>query len=278
MSRTSRGAALLLVLLLLVAAGGVVLFAYLEDIRPELSAQRKTALALAEAKQALLGAAVWDNSGANPGRLLCPDQDDDGAAQGAACQAPYVGRVPWQTLDLPDLRDGSGERLWLVVDGAFRSRNAPMNTTVQPTLALDGRPVVAVLVAPGRLLASRGQDRASGKTLDWRNYLEVFTGGPALATGALSATYNDQVLAVTPDELFGLVTLRVVQALALANPVLPAAPDGFVKPQVWTDNAWDDAVARLVPGGSHYELVFKNCAIVYTLAPGGRVGRSGRTC
>ena len=49
------------------------------------------------------------------GDLPCPDRDDDGdadAVPGCDTAALALGRLPWKTLGLPDLRDGDGERLW----------------------------------------------------------------------------------------------------------------------------------------------------------------------
>jgi hypothetical protein len=36
-------------------------------------------------------------------------------------QAERLGRLPWKTLGLPDLRDGDGERLWYAVSSATRA-------------------------------------------------------------------------------------------------------------------------------------------------------------
>ena len=62
-----------------------------------------------------------------PGYLPCPDPDDDGWAE-STCgslarhlgQAERLGRLPWKTLGLPDLRDGRGERLWYAVSTRYK--------------------------------------------------------------------------------------------------------------------------------------------------------------
>ncbi len=62
-----------------------------------------------------------------PGYLPCPDLDDDGWAEstcgsltGDVGQAQRIGRLPWKTLGLPDLRDGDGERLWYAVSTKYK--------------------------------------------------------------------------------------------------------------------------------------------------------------
>ena len=64
-----------------------------------------TALALQQAKEALIARAAFDLN--HPGSLPCPDRDNDGVADllaGNNCFS-YIGRLPWKTLGLPDLRD-----------------------------------------------------------------------------------------------------------------------------------------------------------------------------
>lgn len=282
------GAALFLVLLLLLVGGGLVFVSQLKSASVELEAQRKTAAALAQAKQALLGYALLDagSTSVNPGRLPCPDQDNDGDAQGAACAAPYLGWFPWRTLATGDLRDGGNERLWLIVDGAFRSGGGALNTTIQPTLKLDGRPVVAILFAPGPVLNRLGQVRPvtgpfSAVTTS-PNYLEgISPSPPAVTTAPLSDTYNDRVLALTPRELFTAVTLRMARELAQANsPPYPAGTFAdLAKPAIWSANNWDAAVdpASSVTA-STITLKFQDCAIVYTITGTHAVQRSQPSC
>src|SRR3954466_3409367 len=74
---------------------------------------RKDSNALALAKQALIASAASNNS--RPGSLPCPDVDNDGLSDfvGGISSAPCLqtfGRLPWQSLGLPDLRDAAGEQ------------------------------------------------------------------------------------------------------------------------------------------------------------------------
>lgn len=288
MRARERGAALFLVLLLLLVGGGLVFVSQLKSASVELEAQAKTAAALAQAKQALLGHALLDPGGtnSNPGRLPCPDQDNDGDSEGAACAAPYLGWFPWRTLGTGDLRDGSNERLWLIVDGAFRSGGGALNTTHEPTLTLDGQPVVAILFAPGPVLNRLGQVRPVtgpfSAVTTYPNYLEGISASPvAVTTAPTSDTHNDRVLALTARELFTAVTQRMARELAQTNP--PPYPAGtfagLAKPAIWSANKWDDAVdpASSVTT-STITLKFKNCAIVYTITGPHAVQRSEPSC
>ncbi len=283
------GAAALLLLLLLLLSLVTVLTLRLDRRQPEQEAQRRTAAALAEAKAALLGWSVLDTGGAvvNPGRLPCPDQNDDGGSEGSACAAPFVGRLPWKTLGIPDRRDAAGEVLWYVVDAAFRSGGGALNSTLVPTLTLNGTPVVAALIAPGPPLSTLGQVRGSAGSPPpsnlYSNYLEAFTPPASLAGAAPSATYNDEIRALTAAEVFTLVTARVAAELAAANPGAPyaAATIGdLVKPPVWTDNGWDSAVdgAQSSVTPTLVTLKFVNCAIVYKITGPGNITRSANSC
>ena len=91
--------------------------------------ERATERALAQAREALLAYAADRpiDADVGPGYLPCPDQDDDGWAEpvcgslsGHLGQAERLGRLPWKTLGLPDLRDGHGERLWYAVSTRYK--------------------------------------------------------------------------------------------------------------------------------------------------------------
>lgn len=85
--------------------------------------------ALAAAREALIAYATSRplDDVVGPGYLPCPDLDDDGWAEptcgslaGDIGQEQRLGRLPWKTLGLPDLRDGSGERLWYAVSTKYK--------------------------------------------------------------------------------------------------------------------------------------------------------------
>ena len=78
--------------------------------------QETSASVLAQAKEALIGYAASDST--RPGELPCPDINNDGVIKITGPDADYsgsncmslVGRLPWKTLGLPELRDASGEQ------------------------------------------------------------------------------------------------------------------------------------------------------------------------
>ncbi len=82
--------------------------------------------ALTQAKAGLIAYAVSvqpDTYAKRPGELPCPDLDNDGDAEITCFQAEQrIGRLPWRTLKLPDLRDGYGERLWYALSSTFQRK------------------------------------------------------------------------------------------------------------------------------------------------------------
>jgi hypothetical protein len=128
--RGEAGAALLFAvfaLILIVASLGAAAL----GASASASARRDAASerALAQAREALLAYAAERpiDLRVGPGYLPCPDLDDDGWAEptcgsltGHLGHAERLGRLPWKTLGLPDLRDGSGERLWYAVSARHK--------------------------------------------------------------------------------------------------------------------------------------------------------------
>src|SRR3954464_2875203 len=124
-----RGAILLLATLILVTAIGFVFAMALGSPASEAMRMRTTERALAQAREALLAYAADRpiNTTVGPGYLPCPDLDNDGWAEptcgslsGDSGQQERLGRLPWKTLGLPDLRDGDGERLWYAVSTRYK--------------------------------------------------------------------------------------------------------------------------------------------------------------
>jgi hypothetical protein len=159
--------------------------------------------ALRKAKAALIAYAANEQSQlyytpgtyCQPGALPCPDRNDDGDAD---CILPntasLIGRVPYKTIGLEDLRDASGERLWYALSHDFRKLRCTsipalptppsppgctiINSDTKGQLTVVGiapaTQVVAVLFAPGEAL--QGQNRDPDTTTvahnDPVNYLE----------------------------------------------------------------------------------------------------------
>lgn len=126
-SRQHGGALLVAVafLLIVAASASALALAAASGARRERASERS----LAQAREALIAYAADRpiDADVGPGYLPCPDLDDDGWAEpicgslsGDLGQAERLGRLPWKTLGLPDLRDGHGERLWYAVSTRYK--------------------------------------------------------------------------------------------------------------------------------------------------------------
>ena len=114
-----NGQALLALLVILGIGFGALFYTLISPASLALETEKTTSEALAQAREALIGYAASDDN--RPASLPCPDTDNNGSAQlyaGSYCPSE-IGRLPWRTLGLPDLRDGSGERLWYAVSREF---------------------------------------------------------------------------------------------------------------------------------------------------------------
>lgn len=148
-----QGVALIVLMLILLISGAIIFFSVFSGNNAKFKRDERTFLALAEAKAALLGYAVSVDlssavCGANcrrPGDLPCPDTNNDGVAEmfcgnaaGTTGQTARIGRLPWKTLGLGDLRDANGERLWYAVSNRFKNstRAFPLNSDTQGTISV----------------------------------------------------------------------------------------------------------------------------------------------
>lgn len=199
MQTAQRGAFLLLATLVLMLAIGFVFAIELAAPVSRASRDRATEQALAEAREALLAYAVDRpvDPVVGPGYLPCPDLDNDGWAEstcgslsGDKGQEERLGRLPWKTLGIADLRDGDGERLWYAVStrykgllncaasaacvdmspdvalGTITVREASGalvhdGTIAEPYRAAEGG-AVAVVIAPGAPLGSQSRSCRAG--------------------------------------------------------------------------------------------------------------------
>ena len=177
-----------------------------------------------------------------PGALPCPDQDNDGDADCfGSLTASMIGRLPFKTLGIDDLRDASGERLWYALSHDFRKLQCPgtgcttINSDTQGQLTVIGTApatqVVAIVFAPGE--AIQGQNRDPANANNPLSYLEgppdlsnpvnyVFTTKALPPEKALPfETFNDRVLVITQAEL-----------MAAVEPVVAARMGRDIKPYI----------------------------------------------
>ncbi len=216
-----RGFALVLVLLVMGVVLSSLLFSYITPYARTINNDPITVAALALARDALVARAAVDNT--IPGSLPCPDVDNDGQLtavdQVAGNCTSFIGRLPWKTLGLPDLRDGGGERLWYALSANFRDNPAvsPLNSETAGQFTITGTNpasnVVAVVFAPGPTLSGQLRDAANQNNI--ANYLEGenANGDNTFITGAVTITSNDTLLAITNDVLFQAVEARVAREI-----------------------------------------------------------------
>lgn len=259
-----RGAALLVMLVILVMGGTVFLVSSLNSASLQVARDQVTADSLARAKEALIGFSVSVNlnSGSRrPGDLPCPDNHTPGSAMEGTPSTPCdqqsqrLGRLPWKTLGLSDLRDGSGERLWYAVSNNFKNSTrttctAPgqagcLNSDTVGTITVRnsagaviydatlGTGVAAVIIAPGNVLQRQGgslQDRSSAGVNTASNYLDIANGidnasftdnttngfiQGRIKDGNGDLIVNDQLLTVTQDNIMQPVQKRVAAEVRL---------------------------------------------------------------
>jgi type II secretory pathway pseudopilin PulG len=185
-----------------------------------------------------------------PGALPCPDKDDDDGfsdCTGSTARS-MIGRLPWRTLNIDNLRDSSGEELWYAVSQSFRKLQCPtancttINSDTQGQLSLTGATsmnnVVAVVIAPGIII--QGQTRPSTPTAaahnDPANYVESFSSGDwvhlGFATNASPTdTLNDRLLVITQADLMAVV--EPVVAANIERDVVPNMQDYYAGWQVY---------------------------------------------
>jgi type II secretory pathway pseudopilin PulG len=219
-----RGAALMVMLIIMVLGLAAFLVSALNSSSVQVERNKKTADALAQAKNALLAYAVSDTN--RPGDLPCPDANNDGVAVpvddyvGNSCVS-LIGRLPWRTLGLPDLRDSDGERLWYAISDPFNPNAAnALNSDTVGILTVNGNiaaaNVIAIVFSPGHPLP--GQVRSASNINMPSAFLESVVTTPTvyrqltpndLPRGAY--TYNDQLLMITHDDVFPSVEKAVAK-------------------------------------------------------------------
>ena len=184
----------------------------------------KTGAALRQAKRALLAYVTQYAARGNtiePGQMPCPESlnavgtGKQGQASSNCGNGLAVGRLPWETLGVDEIRDGDGEPVWYVLSPGFRS--APINFGTPGRLTYDGSPnsAVALLIAPGPALNTQSDPAAppagcskvdqqigtrNKAALDPRNFLECGNETGDNAISGPSKWTNDTVIAITAGD------------------------------------------------------------------------------
>lgn len=232
-------------------------------VRTTADREARTGLALQAAKQALLGYAALqaaNPSASSPGRLPCPETLSQPGTSSEGIAAPYpgyptcsgVGRLPWKTLGLNQIRDGYGEPLWYAVaSGTWALVNSTSTLTINPGTANQltydgtGSTVVAVIIAPGRALNTQsepGTPAAPCARVDQQanryavpyvvtNFLECGNGdGSDYTTIGTAPWSNDRTISITAAEVMDAIAGAVADRLQ--RQVAPALSDWRVTASV----------------------------------------------
>lgn len=233
-----HGFALLLILLVIVTVGaGLFLSAGPLRVQTDPEEAAEVGGELRAGRSSLVVYAAWGGvSQGRPGTVPCPDMSEPGT-NGYGIMNPgdcshsteesirdvYVGRLPWETLDLEPAR----EPVWLAIDRRFV--NHPNSEPVNPSnpeligeLELNGVPgFAAVVLAPGDPV--EGQTGRPSSALS--DYLEGFnaeeqddkptvdfedcggTGGQSRLDGV---PCNDRAIGITAERLLELGARRAL--------------------------------------------------------------------
>lgn len=201
-SSIQQGAALVVLTMIIALIASAAMIQYFSEANIRQLKFQKTQQSLAAAKQALLAYSTesFDTSTtcglncARPGDLPCPDINNDGNSE-IPCntQTSRLGRLPWKTLGIDDIRDGAGERLWYAVSERFKNntRVLPLNSDTLGTISLkdaqgnlifdatNGSGLVAVVIAPNEILTRADnlqQNRSTNNVNNAQHYLDMFNG------------------------------------------------------------------------------------------------------
>jgi hypothetical protein len=167
--RRQRGAALLALVAVLCAITAAAAMAQLRQHSRSGQPLTAESRALALARDALRGQALLQRC-ADPGRpletlLACPEAGGAEGQAAATCTGTSRGWLPWRSLGLPPLRDGSGTCLWMERDGLTARVVAPGPASTTQTRTADP----ARVVCPGNADPAQyldPADRALILTLD----------------------------------------------------------------------------------------------------------------
>jgi hypothetical protein len=197
----------------------------------------KTGLALRAAKYAVLAhvaqyAARSDT--ADPGQLPCPESVNltiEGTAASNCGNAMAIGRLPWKSLGIDQLRDGDGEPLWYVISPGFR--NPPINFDTDGQLSYKEAPnaavapAVALVIAPGHPLPVGGCNTVNQQVVTRNvaplvvsNFLECGNITGNYANPGISQWNNDRVIAITAAEWMDAIAGPVADRIQ--RQVMPA--------------------------------------------------------
>lgn len=207
-----RGAALLAILALVMVVGVGLFFRQLSNADIVAARDRTTQTALRDAREALIAYAATSDT---PGRLPCPEDTSlvggpsEGAQGSCSNTVMAIGRLPWRTLKLEQLRDGWDEPLWYAISPGFRS--PPINTNSIGQLSVGTLGYAAIIFSAGPPLA--GQNRSVVTAVAppvIANYLDGENANGNMVFAAAGANINDRLTGITVAELTAPIVRRAL--------------------------------------------------------------------
>ncbi len=246
-----HGAALMVMLIVLVLGVAATLAGSLNSAALKNDSQKANELALAQAKEALIGYALTyadSHPGKTLGYLPCPDRDgnaggnDEGSSSTCSGVGSEIGRLPWRTLHLPTLRDGNGECLWYAVSGSYKNNStAFMNWDNKGQLKMydsngaeiSPDEVVALVISPGARTTNNSSRSGNDAPICGGNYdsaayldndIEHMINNASISSakfilphehrdtnGSVTLTTNDQFLTITRQDIWASVQARIAK-------------------------------------------------------------------
>lgn len=209
-----RGAAFLILVFMIGIAGTALILSAGATTNVKLAEAQRTSKALATARDALMGFAAGVSDSDRLGDLPCPGTDYTTGIAATTCStsASRLGYLPWKTLGLEELRDGSGAPLLYAVSNGFKNspRSGTLNSDTSGDFSIAGANAIAVVFAPGAPMGS--QNRNAG-TFDVTNFLELRNadGDSVFENSVESSTFNDRLLWITPAAFFPPLELRAMR-------------------------------------------------------------------
>lgn len=232
-----QGAALLILLAILGLIATMFVVSRLSNATTRNARNETSAASLSLARDALIASAVSnkeiiDTSSAvkTPiGSLPLPDLgpgtsiSGEGTSAGniGATDISLVGKLPWRSLSMPAVRDGSGECLWYIVSGRFKHNppTAALNWDTPGQIDVingQGNPIAtniaAMVVAAGPIIDGQNRSLADpayvkcGGNYDARNYLDAYNVADAIGgqVNYFSGSTNNRQAPSTANKIFVL--------------------------------------------------------------------------
>ncbi len=209
-----RGAAFLILVFMIGIAGAAIIVSAGATTNFKLAEAQRTAQSLATAREALMAYAASVPDSARLGDLPCPATSYVTGQTATSCNtaASRMGYLPWKTLGLPELRDGTGAPLLYAVSNVFKynSRTGTLNSDTSGEFTVAGENAIAVVFSPGAPIGAQDRNAA---TFDVTNFLEARNadGDALFDNSAESSTFNDRLIWITPRAFFPPLEMRALR-------------------------------------------------------------------